>query len=108
MIVIKINALVGCLGSPGPFGQKGERGEQGPRGDTGFQGVEGPAGRDGFPGRTGATGARGPTGRTGATGARGPQGDYRFCLTLIKMVCLHVKFAAQYSLMMMKPLHFKD
>ena len=73
-------------GTPGPQGDRGERGETGPagargetgakgdsgeRGETGAQGSQGPAGSMGM---TGEPGAVGPMGMMGPTGATGPQG----------------------------------
>lgn len=72
--------------TPGPQGEKGEKGDtgaQGPKGDTGEQGIQGPkgeqgekgvAGKDGAQGPKGDTGEQGPTGAKGDTGAQGPAG----------------------------------
>ncbi len=67
----------GEKGDTGAQGPKGETGSQGPKGDTGEQGIQGPKGEQGEKGETGAAGkdgAQGPKGDTGATGPEGPQG----------------------------------
>lgn len=70
--------------TPGPQGEKGEKGEtgsQGPKGDTGEQGIQGPKGEQGEKGDTGAQGPKGdageqgPKGDTGATGPAGKDGS---------------------------------
>lgn len=76
----------GEKGDTGAQGPKGETGSQGPKGDAGEQGIQGPKGEQGEKGDTGAQGPKGDTGATGpagkdgsngkdgATGATGPQG----------------------------------
>lgn len=67
----------GEKGDTGAQGPKGETGSQGPKGDAGEQGIQGPKGEQGEKGDTGAQGPKGDTGATGPkgdTGATGPAG----------------------------------
>lgn len=71
----------GEKGDTGAQGPKGETGSQGPKGDTGEQGIQGPKGEQGEKGDTGAQGPKGdageqgPKGDTGATGPAGKDGS---------------------------------
>lgn len=73
-------ALYAGSGTPGPQGQKGDKGDigaigpQGPKGDKGDTGAIGPQGPKGNTGNTGPAGARGPQGSQGAKGDRGNAG----------------------------------
>lgn len=63
--------------TPGPQGEKGEKGDtgaQGPKGETGSQGPKGDAGEQGIQGPKGEQGEKGETGAKGDTGVQGPAG----------------------------------
>ena len=84
-IVEKVEALEYATqtieATPGPKGERGDKGlsgEQGPRGErgeTGPQGIQGPRGETGPQGEQGIQGPRGETGPQGEQGIQGPQGE---------------------------------
>ena len=73
--------IQGPQGEPGPqgiqgeIGPKGDTGEQGPQGEIGPQGLKGDTGPQGPKGDTGEKGQKGDTGEAGAKGDTGPKGD---------------------------------